>query len=309
MLTIQLGKTDTLLNSITNSATTATLTSGNFTADKIAILAIDYDVPASREIVLCTVSGTGITNMVRGLEGTTGVAHSANAKVAMVFTPTHYAQLADSLTTGWMNGRYTWVYVSAASFKIVGVDLTTTFTAGTRVRLKQGGAYKYFYVVSSTFSTDTTVTVTGGADYSLANASITDNYFSKTSQADGFPEWMNWTPGFFTGFSANPSGGIYRFRMMGKLCQIIFAMPNSGTSNATNFRIGLPFTALGTASYIPVAALAQATDNSAESSTPDRIFIDPSDPTSLRFSKNNSQTGWTNSGGKAASGEFFFEIA
>ena len=54
--------------------------------------------------------------------------------------------------------------------------------------------------------------------------------------------WQTWTP-TITGFSANPTGGIYRYKLIGKLIIVSISMPNAGTSNATTLTITAPFTA------------------------------------------------------------------
>lgn len=94
---------------------------------------------------------------------------------------------------GWMIGNDTWTYASATTFTIAGVDRTARFPVGTKLKLSQTGT-KYFYVVSSAFSTNTTITVTGGSDYSLANAAITSPFYSYMSSPQGWPVWFNYTP-------------------------------------------------------------------------------------------------------------------
>src|SRR5574337_227963 len=86
---------------------------------------------------------------------------------------------------GWWSAAQTWTYASATTFTVSG-DVTAKYTIGTKLRLKQGGAYKYFYVIGATYSApNTTVTVTGGSDYSLANAAITDGYLSYAETPQG----------------------------------------------------------------------------------------------------------------------------
>ncbi len=97
---------------------------------------------------------------------------------------------------GWVQDSDTWVYVSVSSFKIVGKDVTAKFPKGTKIKLTQTSA-KYFYVTAASFSTDTTVTITGGTawEYSLANAAITSPYYSYMATPQGFPEeGLNYTP-------------------------------------------------------------------------------------------------------------------
>jgi hypothetical protein len=96
-----------------------------------------------------------------------------------------------SLTDGWVDSHAeTWTYVSATTFTISG-DKTSKYQAGDIIRLKQGGAYKYFYIVSASYSSpNTTITVKDGIDgatYTLASAGITDNWFSKSANPQGLP--------------------------------------------------------------------------------------------------------------------------
>jgi len=53
-----------------------------------------------------------------------------------------------------------------------------------------------------------------------------------------------WTP-TYTGFSADPTNGIYRYTLQGRKCCMTVIIPagNHGTSNATTFTMTLPFTA------------------------------------------------------------------
>ena len=95
-------------------------------------------------------------------------------------------------SNGWTPARDTWVYVSATTFKIAGKNVTSKFPKGTKLKLTQTST-KYFYVIGSTFSTDTTITVTGGADYSLANADITSPYYSYVATPQGHPIWFAYT--------------------------------------------------------------------------------------------------------------------
>ena len=85
-------------------------------------------------------------------------------------------------------------YASATTFTIA-LDLSSVLAVGDRLRLVQSGATKYFYVIGVDVSgSATTVTVTGGSDYSLANAAISSPAFSKAASPAGFPDWFNWVP-------------------------------------------------------------------------------------------------------------------
>ena len=82
---------------------------------------------------------------------------------------------------GWVAAGETWTYAAADdptfTFTIAGVDLTTKYQAGMRVKLTQTTP-KYFIITKVAFSTDTTITIYGGTDYDLANAAITSPYYS-----------------------------------------------------------------------------------------------------------------------------------
>ena len=78
----------------------------------------------------------------------------------------------------------TCTYASASTFTMAG-DQTTVLSKGDRLKLTQTTA-KYFYVIGVSHSAGTTtVTVTGGTDYTLANAAITTPFYSKEASPAG----------------------------------------------------------------------------------------------------------------------------
>jgi hypothetical protein len=80
-----------------------------------------------------------------------------------------------------------------ASHDISAGDQTALFSKGTRLKCFNSSP-KYFVVVASSFGAPTTtVTVTGGTDYSLANAAISANYYSYAANPQGYPGWFNYT--------------------------------------------------------------------------------------------------------------------
>ena len=88
---------------------------------------------------------------------------------------------------GWIYDTDTWSYVSTTSFKVSGKDVRYRFPKGTKIKLVQSGATKYFYVIATAYSADTTITITGGSDYSLANAAISGQAYSYAAAPQGFP--------------------------------------------------------------------------------------------------------------------------
>lgn len=81
------------------------------------------------------------------------------------------------------------VYASATTFTIAG-DWTSVLQKGDKIKLTQT-TVKYFVVKSVSYSApNTTVTVYGSTDYSVADATIASPYYSKANNPQGFPDMM-----------------------------------------------------------------------------------------------------------------------
>jgi len=96
----------------------------------------------------------------------------------------------NGLLTGWIPAGETWTYASADAptftFTISG-DKTSKYSVGMKIKLTQT-TVKYFIVTAISYSSpNTTVTVYGGTDYTLANATITNPYYSTMKAPQGFP--------------------------------------------------------------------------------------------------------------------------
>ena len=90
----------------------------------------------------------------------------------------------------WRNADETWTYASATTFTIADPaaglgpgDYTTTYQPGDFIRLKQGGAFLYACITAVAYA-DPTTTVTVSGDV-IADATITDNYYSKSWSPQG----------------------------------------------------------------------------------------------------------------------------
>lgn len=111
----------------------------------------------------------------------------------------------------WMQAAETWTYASATTFTITDAgddmgqdDFTAVYQPGDFIRLKQGGAFLYF-MISAVAYADPTTTVTidkqiAGGQVDLANAAITDNYYSKAWSPQGCGP-TRFTPGKYTSTS------------------------------------------------------------------------------------------------------------
>src|SRR5574344_327867 len=99
--------------------------------------------------------------------------------------------------SGWIEVFETWTYASADAptftFTVVG-DKSTKYYPGMRIKLTQT-TVKYFIITKVVYSSpNTTITVYGGTDYTLANEAIIYPYYSSAKAPAGFPlDPTKWT--------------------------------------------------------------------------------------------------------------------
>jgi len=125
-------------------------------------------------------------------------------------------------------------YASATTLtNPTGIDWTKYLKKGDKVKFTQTSA-KYFYV---TAVTSTVLTLLGGSAYSVANAAISDFFYSKQEDPVGFPDggWLAYTV-TLTGSGSNPTAnkdGRFRIDNGGSVeVEIItsgITAPGSGT--------------------------------------------------------------------------------
>lgn len=213
-----------------------------------------------------------------------------------------FATAPSASTDGWTASTDTWTYASATSFTIAGVDRTTTFTPGTRIKLTQTSA-KYFVVTSSSFSTNTTVNITGGTDYTLANAAITSPYISYQANPQGYPGWFAYTV-TWGGFSADPTGVTAKFAVVGRTCHVQILATGNGTSNATSFTYSIPIAAATAQNGIPTGT---SFDNGSALTTIGVTNVAAASTTATAYPAPN-QGAWTGSAGKNIQVSIFYQI-
>lgn len=213
---------------------------------------------------------------------------------------------------GWVDDTAeTWTYASftagppaVGTFTVAG-DLRFKYTVGTRVKLTQTTA-KYFVVCAApTFAGgNTTVSICGGTDYTLANAAISANYHSYVVNPQGYPTWFTFAPAVtgLTSIIANYA----KFCAVGQECTVVFRQ--TGTSNATTFGLTapIPFADVGVTN-VNWGTIFQGTDNGVGNSTPAALVFTSS--TAIRLDKvSGTPNGWTNSGTKSAVFTFTYAI-
>ncbi len=216
---------------------------------------------------------------------------------------------AVALQDGWIDDTAeTWTYVSGsgggtASFKISGVDVSAKYPVGTRIKLTQT-TVKYFVVIAVVFSTDTTVTITAGSDYTLANAAISVNYHSYAENPQGYPGWFTFAL-TLTGFSGTPTTSLARFAVVGRTCFVEIGF--TGTSNTTALTCTSMPVPCNAATAI--SGIGTATDAGTVQTNPARLSMGAASST-LTFGKTWAAFNtWTNSGTKAVlNATIFYEI-
>lgn len=147
---------------------------------------------------------------------------------------------------GWISAGETWTYASATTFTISG-DKRGKYQKEDKIKLTQTSV-KYFYVTNVSYSSpNTTITVTGGSDYSLADATITSPYFSKIENPQGFPHWFNYTPTYGAdGLTYTSVTGTAKFTIAGGIITVnIYVSGTVGGTAKAYLGITLPITTSG----------------------------------------------------------------
>lgn len=207
-------------------------------------------------------------------------------------------------TDGWVDDTAeTWTFASFAAgppalgtFTVSG-DLRAKYTVGTRIKMTQTTVKFFMVIADPTFGGGvTTVTISGGTDYTLANAAIGSNFHSYVVNPQGWPWWFNFAAAF-TGFSSIASQATV-FAMVGREvhCNVFC----SGTSNASSFGWTAPVTSVNTFSFP-----AQVLDNGAGPANPGLCQVSFSSTTGA-FYKDWVSTGWSNAGTKQANTNTFY---
>jgi hypothetical protein len=204
-------------------------------------------------------------------------------------------ELQQALEDGWTPVAATWTRTGNHAFSVSG-DVTATYEPGVKVRYKDGGAFEYGVIATSSHAGGTTtVTLITNSDYAMADATITDRWLARVNQPAAWPEWFNYAP-TFTGFSAAPAGGIYRWRADGRRIEIVIRQTADGTSNATTFTISAPVTAKAITD-MTWRGVAGARDNTA--ALGDYSSLRVVQDTAIIDAFTDANVGaWTNSGGK-----------
>jgi hypothetical protein len=147
----------------------------------------------------------------------------------------------------WINANEPWVYASANTFIVEGVDARSKYPIGTKL-IFNNPALKFAYVVGVAYSTFTTVTINAGSSYTLVNDVISGNFLSYGTSPHAFPGWFSYVP-VWTATTTNPvlgNGTIAgRFTINGRMvtATVGLTIGSSTTTGSGQWFISLPLTA------------------------------------------------------------------
>ena len=167
---------------------------------------------------------------------------TANEAVRKGYADATYTPL--SYKDGWIPVSGTWTYKTATTITVPS-GAASIYKVGMGIRLTQSSTVKYFYIVGVA---DTVLTITGGSDYTLANATISAvSYTNTPATAIGFPNTFSYTPTVtYAGGSTDPTGwtrlgGL--FSIVGNIATVmITGQLNRGSGNRTYISFTPPVT-------------------------------------------------------------------
>ena len=150
---------------------------------------------------------------------------------------------------GWINPGETWAYASATTITVPS-GAAAKYSIGDKIKLTQT-TVKYFYVVAVA---DTVLTVNGGSAYTVANAAISANFYSKVATPVGFPHWFNFTP-VWTNLTVGDGTNTGSFRIADGMVGFTLLFTLGSTSSvASNPFVTAPVTANNSTQLIGINA-------------------------------------------------------
>lgn len=256
--------------------------------------------PATGQVTFATAPETGSVITV-SYQMTLSVAGNADAVDGVHASAYSESGKLQPDYDGWRKISETLTYASASTITIPG-DWTGKYQVGDKLKITQTTA-KYFYITAVSYSSpNTTITVNGGSDYTVANAAITLPYYSKAENPQGFPSSFAYTA-THVGFSSNPSF-LSRFSLRGNVVTLFYSTSANGTSNATTYTITLPITAKTITNKV-WKNLAQVVDNGTIALGV--VYVASAGTTAI-LRKDIAETNFTNSGDKRANFTVLYEI-
>lgn len=183
----------------------------------------------------------------------------------------------NSQTDGWQQANETWTYASATTITVP-TGATFKYSVGDKVKYMQSGAWKYAYV---TGVTATTLTLNGGSDYTVSNATIAAPCFSKRETPVGFPQYFNWTPTWTNLTVGNGTNGS-RFSIRGRSVHMFLSFTFGSTSSmGSNPYVSMPVAK--SSNITNRAPMAYATLFAGTNNVPGWLWVDIADNTRMQL--------------------------
>lgn len=216
---------------------------------------------------------------------------------------TYVSSTLAAASGGWDAVADTWAYLgtySGGGTVSIPAGGTLLYGKGDKIKFVQGGTQQYFYAIEVG---GTTLKITGGSDYTLGTAAITEVYYSKTENPLGFPNCFNYTV-VHTGFSTAPTY-IARFNLNSTWCSVAYTCTGLGPSNTNAYTITIPIPAATIANmiwYSPIPTLWDASVVQAGG----LLSVTSAGTTATLYTASSGT--WTPSGNKLAASIFSYEI-
>lgn len=235
----------TYFDSLTTTLTNKTLTSPVLTTPQINDTSADHqyitavsELTADRTVTLPLLTGNDefvFKDHAQTLTNKTLTSPKINEDVALTATATQLNAQVLASNDGWTSANESWAYASASTITVPS-GAAAKYAKGDKIRLKQGAGYKYYSIIGVA---DTVLTVTGGSDFTVANDTITDNYYSHQENPLGFPTYFNFTSTISaaTG-SFTTETHTFRFKVIGTMVTAIITVVITDKGTASG-RIGM----------------------------------------------------------------------
>lgn len=167
----------------------------------------------------------------------------ASQQSIKAYVDAQVAAIPTAPVDGWQAATGTWQYASASTITVPS-GAAALYRVGDKIKITQTTT-KYFYI---TAVADTLLTVNGGTDYTVANAAITNPYYSHYDTPIGFPDWFNYSPSE-TWTNPPTSRTTYcKFCVVGRKAMMVWS--TKGTANGSNSSIAISLS-------LPVARITQ----------------------------------------------------
>lgn len=216
----------------------------------------------------------------------------------VVFGSSAYPFQLRGKNDGWNPVGDSWAYASATAITVPS-GAATYYAVGDKIKITQT-TVKYFSVVGVA---DTLLTVTGGSDYAVANASITDIYVSRDPSPVGFPGYFNYTPAETGWSSMTVQKG--EFSIHGR--DVFATIYMSGTSDSTSATAGLPVNAPTRTNYRHDGANGYIANNGSDVTTASKWYI-ASGGSVVNFYTNMTNGAWANANEKTIVADIHYRI-